>query len=245
MNPTIALFGCNPLAMEVARRLSMGHTRFIMVDNETALVDTANKEGLDALQLDYTDDDALRSVGIGSHIEGVFCLFTEDSENVFLAISARALDPKLRIVAVCQAPDAAPKLLAAGADKVVDPYEISGARVHDLIQRPEVVELLEQTLFGRQDLNVAEITIPQGTWLHGIHLSILRKVMTQNLLLLGMVDLERGNELILSTRGIDHKLDYGDVLVVIGARSEIDAFRALVERASPPRRAREGTRRPF
>ncbi len=234
MNPTIVLFGCNPLAIEVARRLAMGRSRFIMVDNDAARVGEAVKEGLDALQIDYTDDDALRSVGIGSHIEGVFCLFAEDSENVFLAISTRALDPKLRIVAVCQAPEAAAKLLAAGADKVVDPYEISGARVHDLIQRPEVVELLEQTLFGRQDLNVAEITIPQGTWLHGIHLSALRKVMTQNLLLLGMVDLERGKELILSTRGIDHRLDHGDVLVVIGARSEIDAFRALIESTSPP-----------
>jgi voltage-gated potassium channel len=200
-------------------------------------VEAAHKEGMPAREIDYTDDDALRDVGIGSHIEGVFCLFAEDSENVFLAISARALDPQLRIVAVCQAPQAAPKLLAAGADKVVDPYEISGARVHELIQRPEVVELLEQTVFGQQDLNVAEITIPHHSWLHGVHLSGLRKVMTQNVLLLGVVDLERGKDLIFSTRGIDHKLDYDDVLVVIGARSEIDSFRTLIDRASPPLRA--------
>jgi len=234
MKPGIALFGCNPMAIEVARRLSMGDSLFVMVDSDAALVDVACKEGLDARQIDYTDDEALRSVGIGSNIDGVFCLLTEDSENVFLAISARALDPRLRIVAVCQAPEAAPKLLAAGADKVVDPYEISGARVHELIQRPEVVDLLEQTVFGLQDLNVAEITIPQGTWLHGVHLSTLRKCMTQNVILLGVVDLERGKDLIFSTRGIDHKLDSNDVLVVIGARSEIDSFRALIERTSSP-----------
>jgi len=175
-----------------------------------------------------------RGVGIGSHVKGVFCLFNEDSENVFLAVSARALDPQLRIVAVCQAPEAAPKLRAAGADKVVDPYEISGARVHELIQRPEVVELLEQTVFGLQDLNVAEITIPHDSWLHGVHLSALRKVMTQNIILLGVVDLERGKDLIFSTRGIDHKLDYSDVLVVIGSRNEIDSFRELIDRKTPP-----------
>ena len=49
-----------------------------------------------------------------------------------------------------------------------------------------------------------------------------------------MVDLERGKDLIFSTRGIDHKLDYDDVLVVIGARSEIDAFRTLIDRTTPP-----------
>jgi len=234
MRPRFALFGCNPLAIEVARRLTVARTPFVMLDSDAALVEAAHKEGMLARQIDYTDDDALRDVGIGSHIEGVFCLFAEDSENVFLAISARALDPQLRIVAVCQAPQAAPKLLAAGADKVVDPYEISGARVHELIQRPEVVELLEQTVFGQQDLNIAEITIPRHSWLHGVHLSGLRKVMTQNVLLLGVVDLERGKDLIFSTRGIDHKLDYDDVLVVIGARSEIDAFRTLIDRTTPP-----------
>lgn len=234
MKPKFALFGCNPLAIEVARRLYAAQTPFVMVDCDAVLVESALKEGLVAQQIDYTDDEALRGVGIGSHIEGVFCLFTEDSENVFLAISARALDPKLRIVAVCQAPEAAPKLLAAGADKVVDPYEISGARVHELIQRPEVVELLEQTVFGLQDLNVAEITIPQDSWLHGVHLSALRKFMTQNLILLGVVDLERGKDLIFSTRGIDHRLDRNDVLVVIGARRELDAFRELIDRKTPP-----------
>ena len=234
MKAKFAVFGCNPLAIEVAWRLSLAKTPFVMVDSDAARVEAANKEGLVAELIDYTDDEALRSVGIGSHIEGMFCLFSEDSENVFLAISARALDPRLRIVAVCQAPEAAPKLLAAGADKVVDPYEISGARVHELIERPEVVDLLEQTVFGQQDLNVAEVTIPHRSWLHGVHLSALRKVMTQNLILLGVVDLERGKELILSTRGIDHKLDYDDVLVVIGARSEIDSFRILIERTTPP-----------
>jgi voltage-gated potassium channel len=234
MRPRFALFGCNPLAIEVARRLTLARTPFIMLDSDAAMVEAAQKEGMLARKIDYTDDDALRDVGIGSHIEGVFCLFAEDSENVFLALSARALDPQLRIVAVCQAPQAAPKLLAAGADKVVDPYEISGARVHELIQRPEVVELLEQTVFGMQDLNIAEITIPHHSWLHGVHLSGLRKVMKQNVLLLGVVDLERGKDLIFSTRGIDHRLDYDDVLVVIGARSEIDSFRVLIDRTTAP-----------
>lgn len=234
MRPRFALFGCNPLAIEVARCLAMAGTPFVMLDGDAARVEAAQKENLAARLIDYTDDDALRGVGIGDAIESVFCLFTEDSENVFLAISARALDPQLRIVAVCQAPEAASKLLAAGADKVVDPYEISGARVHELIQRPEVVDLLEQTVFGVQDLNVAEITIPRQSWVHGVHLSGLRKAMTQNLILLGVVDLERGRDLIFSTRGIDHKLDYEDVLVVIGARSEIDGFRELIERATSP-----------
>lgn len=117
---------------------------------------------------------------------------------------------------------------------MVDPYEISGTRVHDLIQHPEVVELLEQTVFGRQDLNVVEITIPSHSWLDGVPLSSLRRVMNQNVLLLGVVDIEHSKDLVFSTRGVDHRLDRNDVLVVIGASSGMAAFRALIERSSPP-----------
>ena len=234
MIPRFALFGCNALAIEVAWRLSMVKLAFVMLDRDPALVAQAREEGLAAEQVDYTDDDALRGVGIGAHIEGVFCMLREDSENVFLSISARALAPGLRIVAVCRSPDAASKLLAAGADKVVDPYEVSGARVHELIERPEVVELMEHTVFGLQDLNIAEVTIPIGSWLHGVRLSLLRKHMTQNVILLGVVDLERGKDMIFSARGIDHNLDYDDVLVVIGPRRDVAEFQAMVRNDSSP-----------
>jgi voltage-gated potassium channel len=234
MTPRYALFGCDPLAIEVAWRLSLARLPFVMLDSDAGRVEDARREGLVAERIDYTDDDALRGVGIGGHIEGVFCLLGEDSENVFLAISARALDPALRIVAVCQAPEAAAKLLAAGADKVVDPYEISGARVHELIERPEVVELMEHTVFGLQDLNIAEVTIPSGSWVHGVRLSELRRHMKQNVILLGVVDLERGKDLIFSTRGIDHNLDPHDVLVVIGPSGDVNNFRAMIESAAPP-----------
>ncbi len=230
----LAVFGCNALALEVARRLKQADNDFIMVDSDENLVHEARVEGLRAEHLDYTDDDALRRLGLGGDVEGVFCLLREDSENVFLAITARAIDPEARIVAICREPEASAKLLAAGADKVVDPYAISGARAYYLIARPDVVELLDETVFGQQDLNIAEITIPPGSWVHGVRLSEVRKRMTQNILLLGVVDVEQGQDMIFSTRNIDHNLDIGDILVVIGAREPVRAFRAMIRAEKAP-----------
>lgn len=224
----LALFGCNGLAMEVARRLASLDQTFVMIDNDPELVKNAREEGFSAEQLDFTDDSALRELGIGRDVDGIFCLLREDSENVFLVISARAMDPELRIVAICREPSAASKLMAAGADKVVDPYAISGARAYDLIVRPEVVELLEETVFGQQDLNIAEITLPPGSWVHGVRLSDLKPHMIQNVILLGVVAAEHGRDLIFSTRNIDHRLGAGDILVIIGAREQINAVREMV-----------------
>jgi Trk K+ transport system NAD-binding subunit len=78
MTPRYALFGCNPLAIEVAWRLSMVKQSFVLLDRDPALVALAREEGLSAEHIDYTDDDALRAVGIGGHVEGVLCLLGED-----------------------------------------------------------------------------------------------------------------------------------------------------------------------
>lgn len=235
MHGKMALFGCDALALEVARRLSDLGQSFVMIDRDDGLVRRASEDGYRAEQLDFTDDDALRQLGIGEDIEGIFCLLPEDSDNVFLTITARAMDAGLRIVAICREPEAASKLMAAGADKVVDPYAISGARAYDLIARPEVVEILEETVFGQQDLNIAEITIPRGSWVHGVRLSELKRRMVHNVLLLGIVDAERGRDLIFSTRNIDHNLDIGDVLVIIGAREQINIVREMIRSRDKPR----------
>lgn len=224
----LALFGCNTLALEVAHRLHEGRQHFIMLDSDEDLVEKAREAGFQAQRVDYTLDEALREIGLDSSIRVIFCLLREDSENVFLTITARSMKPGLKIIAICREPEAAPKLLAAGADKVVDSYAISGARAFDLIARPEVVELLEETVFGRQDLNIAEVTITRGSWVSGIRLSEVKPYMTQNILLIGVVDVERGRDLIFSTRNIDHRLDVGDVMVIIGPRQQVEAFRGMI-----------------
>ena len=58
--------------------------------------------------------------------------------------------------------------------------------------------------------------------------------MTQNILLLGVVDIEHGQDLIFSTRNIDHNLDVGDILVIIGAREQVRAFRAMIRAERAP-----------
>jgi voltage-gated potassium channel len=227
----IAIFGCNALGLEVARRLSEAAHRFIVVDIDSGVLEQARDLGFATACIDYTDDDALCSIGIRADIGVIFCMLREDSENVFLTISARALDSRLKIISVCNEQDAAGKLTAAGADKVIDPYAITGSKIHELIRRPAIVEILEHTVFGRIDLKIAEITIAKGSSLAGRRLAEVKRDLQQNLVLLGLVDPELGGELTFGTRFLDHKLDAGDVLVVIGPNSQIESFRAEAQLA--------------
>jgi voltage-gated potassium channel len=115
-------------------------------------------------------------------------------------------------------------LITAGASKVIDPYEISGQRVHELIARPYLVEMLETTVFGKH-VDIAEVEIPQDSHLSGTPLDDLQLARRYNLIVMGVVDLELGRDLIFCNNGVRHLMDAGDLLVVIGPRSEIARLR--------------------
>ncbi len=224
----IVIFGCGRQAMSVAERLRGRVQDLLVVTSDESDVSLAQSKGFSVVQIDYTDDEALRSIGIGRWVSTIFCMFPEEPQNVFLTISARALDPRLQIVSITESRAAGQKLLAAGATKVIDPYEITGKKIHELIRHPLVVETLEHTVLGQANLDLAEIEVERASPLAGRRLSELDVGRRFNLILLGVVDLELGKRLTFRTLGLDHRLDVGDMLVVIGPRDEIERFRAAL-----------------
>ena len=218
------IFGCDAMAHEVAVQLKERGIDVCLYSDDPDGVARMLSKGLDAALIDHTDDDKLRQVGIGRGVETLFCLFSDEPQNLFLTLSARALDAKLKIICVCESVTSGAKLITAGASKVIDPYEISGHRVHELIARPYLVEMLESTVFGKH-VDIAEIEIPAASSLGGTPLDDLQLARRYNLLVLGVVDLELGRDLIFTNSGVNHLIDAGDLLVVIGPRDEISRLR--------------------
>lgn len=220
----IAIFGYNPLSFELAKRLDTELHEIVFIDMDAANLDVATEQGFDTAAIDYRSDDDLREIGIGVTIDSIFCFLPEDSENVFLAISARGIDPELNIIAAVERPESADKLLAAGANKIIDPYKISARKIHQLLMKPEITNLMDHTVFGRHDLNIAEIEIPPGSCLESIKTSELRLEQRYNLILIGVIDKELGDELHFAIDSTEHMLDAGDVLVILGPARDIRAF---------------------
>jgi len=213
------------MSFELIAQLIKKRTKLIILDANPDKVALAQNNNLVAQQLDYRQDDDLIDLGIGSSIKVLFCFLEHDSENVFLTLSARSIDKDLKIISLVNHPESAEKLFAAGANKVIDPYEICSNKVYQLLTKPHLTWLLEQVVFGRADLNMAEITIPVD--------SILDKTSTQNLaihekynlFLVGVVDKELGEKLYFSVGEQDHMLDVGDILVILGAHRDIKHFK--------------------
>jgi voltage-gated potassium channel len=224
----VLVFGCNAFALEVINQLSGQDCDLVMVSSDGVCLERAAEKGCRVIETDYTDDEVLRELGIGSDVDVVFAVFDDDAKNVFLTISAKYLAPELLIIAKSQSQDSSHKLRAAGANKVIEPYEIAGRKILDIIKRPLIAETIEKVVFGQKDLRLAELEVPAGSPLDGSKLGEFGLAKQHNLILLGIVDRELGDEFIFVTGGTEHQLDAGDMLVVIGPAGEIEGFRQAI-----------------
>src|SRR5258707_13328928 len=72
-----------------------------------------------------------------------------DAENVYVTLSARELRPDLAIVPPPRTEESEPKLLRAGATRVVNPQRIGGQRIAAAALQPNVVQFLAVVMHDR------------------------------------------------------------------------------------------------
>jgi voltage-gated potassium channel len=225
----IAVFGHSSMALQAMGRLNSEYYSIIFVGNDEAEALLVAEQGFETAMIDFRNDDALKAIGIGADVDILFCFFAKDSDNVFLTISARAIDKNLLIIAIVEDPESAGKLIAAGANKIIDPYEICGRKAHQMLTKPDITTILDETVFGQHDLHIAQIDIPAGSWLENTQASALKLNEKHNLILIGVVDKELSEDLQFALGEKEYTLDAGDVLVVLGPARAIRLFKEDVE----------------
>ncbi len=225
MKKKVAVFGYNRLSFEAIQKLDLEVYQLIVLDRDKNHVDNAREAGIEAFCIDFRNDNDLIAAGIGKDIEILFCFFPSDGDNVFLILSARALDKNLNIISIVDEPESGEKLLAAGANKIIDPYEICARKIHQLIKHPDMTNILDHTVFGDHDLNMAEIKIGKDSVLKNSTISDLNLNEKYNLILIAIVNKEQGEDLYFSTEEKQHTLATNDILVVMGPSREINAFK--------------------
>ena len=221
----VLLFGCNSLVDEVAGQLILREWDITIVSQDEECIKKLDTKSINFKNIDYTDDEQLKSLGIGNNVDTIFSFFESDAKNVYLIISAKDIASDILIITLSQSPDSSDKLRAAGADKVIDPYEISGRKIFNMIKKPLISETIEHVVFGQSSINLAEVEIIADSFLDGKSLGEAQLSKNYNLILLGVVDRELGDEFIFRLSDIDHKLDSADLLVVIGAADEIERLK--------------------
>ena len=126
---------------------------FVIIDRGEDLVERAIHEGMLAVLADANSDETLRDVGIMKAAALIATLST-DADNLFLVVSARTMNPSLRISARVSEKTSEDKFRRAGAEFVFAPYDITGHRMAESLIRPHVFQFLDFTLSNKMELDV-------------------------------------------------------------------------------------------
>lgn len=204
---------------------------FVVVEQSMPILEQCQHKSacmLYYLQGDATEDDILLEAGI-ERAKGVIAALSEDKDNIFVALTARSLNPDLRIVLRLDDENNVAKAYRAGADAIVQPHMVSGMRMTSELIRPEVVRFFDETLYTEdpaKQLRFTEIPVEQ------LRLDVdpsqpLRIADVGQHTDLMVVAIRRGERYIYKPSGATelqrrHDDQPGDILVVVGTQAAVN-----------------------
>jgi voltage-gated potassium channel len=222
----IVVCGVGSTGVHIIEELQLTEHDFVGIDIDGARLAQLDEE-LPKTELMYvvgdaTDDATLHLAGI-ERARGVITALHDDKQNVFLTITARALNPTARIVAKATDDSARRKLLRAGADAVVSPYRIGGMRLVSEMIRPRVLEFLDLMVRDQeQNLRIEEIPIPDESSLVGVPLRRTEIRTATDVLVIAVRD-DEGS--YTYNPGPDTNIEQGMTLIVLATTIEVGKLR--------------------
>ncbi len=214
--------GWGRVGREVARFLSNAGQQVVVVDRDhERIADIPHASVLG----DVTEDDTLHAAGIERAGALVAALDT-DADNLFVTVSARSLRPDLPIIARARNDTSEPKLLRAGANRVVNPQRLGGDRMAAFVTQPHVVDFVDVVMHdGTLEFRLEEVKVPVNSPLDQ---ATLRSTSLH----------DRTGALVLAVRHADGRfttnpsptmpITHGDVLISVGTAAQLEALVRMV-----------------
>ncbi len=231
---SILLFGYGSHGKFIAQGLHEDGFRLKIIESNHDYYLQAKEDGfMEVEHMDVTNDSLLEVLN-PQDFEQLVCVMEDEHLNVFLTLTLRSLFKESYILSISDSIHTTKKLKMAGADKVIDLYEVSANKIYNILKRPVSTKILEGIVVDRDGITFREMLIPEG--------SFLQNMMTDDadfapygILLIGMIDEELGHSFVFITTGINHKLDAGDTLVCIGPKDKLDAFEEEIKKKEKQR----------
>jgi voltage-gated potassium channel len=207
----------------VANQFRRQNIPFIVIERDPVRLQAALEDGALAVEADASREEVLTRVGIGA-ARGLIAAVGTDAENVYAVLSARVLRPDLFIVGRAETEDAMRKLLRAGANRVISPYQIGAVQMAQTAIRPAVVDFVElATSSDNLELAMEEIPIAPKSAL--VNHSILDAGLRQRFGII-VVGIQRRDRHMDFNPAPETSILAGDRLVVLGRPESLKLLEA-------------------
>ena len=220
------LCGYGRVGTQIARLLEARNESPVVVDVDEHQIDDAIEHGLEVVRGSCTEDNVLREAGIERAATLIVSL-ASDADAISTVLSARALNPNLRIVTRANAMESEAKLKRAGADRVVNPLYQGAQRMASFAQQPDVADFLDVVVHDEEvAFELEELNIGEGSPLAGVALGDAHVRRRTGALVLAL-RLEDGS--FVSIPGPEVPLAPRTTLIAIGTTEQLRALARLVE----------------
>lgn len=209
--------GYGRVGRQVVQEFKKREVPFVVIEKGEEEIKRLLSENLLYIQGEATDDDILRQAGIETASTFVSTL-PDEAHNVYLTLTARDINKDLKIIARADFEDGEKKLKRAGANYVVSPHVLGGARIAMASLQPNVVDFIHTTTLGEGGLSIEEIVIPENCQLIGKTLVESKLKKDYGVTIIGI---KKTNQQMSIAPGPDTILDESDILVLVGPTEEL------------------------
>lgn len=210
--------GYGRIGRVLSQHLAASGIEQVVLDSNVEYSDTMDKDGALYIIGDATEEDNLLTAGI-ERAKGLVAALGSDTENVFLVLTARQLNPDLYIVARSSSAKDTKKLIAAGADKVESPYEMGAVSMAQRILRPTVTSFLNLALTSTSgDIQMEEIPVSADSELVDVMLKDSGIRQRFNLILIAV---KKDDGRMIFNPSFETRVNGGDTVIAVGERANL------------------------
>jgi voltage-gated potassium channel len=211
--------GFGRIGKVISKILHENNRPFLIIENDPNEIKAIDELGYLALNDDATSDTVLEKAHI-AQAKSLIAVTSSDADNVYIILSAKGLNPDIYILARSSGKHGAEtKLLRAGANKVISPYDIGARRMAQSIVRPTVIDFIDLTVHhGELGLRLEELLVSENATF--VNKTLQDSGIRQEHDLI-VVAIKRDKGEMLFNPNLNTEILTGDILVVLGEHANI------------------------
>jgi len=217
--------GYGRIGRVLARFLIERYIDVVVIERSQNRSAKLDEDGVLYLIGDAKDESVLEKAGI-LRAKGIITSVATDADNVFLVIIAKQLNPDLFIVARAEQNAVKKTLIAAGANKVISPYDLGARRMAHAILRPTVIRFLEMAFADDSvDIQIEEIRVKADSKMAGLALKDSK--ISENYDLMIILIRKPDDTMVFHPKG-DTTIEAEDTMVVVGSAKNIQRIERVL-----------------
>ena len=220
----IVICGYGKMGQVLSHELRLADERVVILDPDPDQTLQAQNDGFIAYCGDASDMELLRQLRLPGRVLYFVALTNDDATNLSIILSVKTIDRSITIFSRAVEKNAREKLRIAGAKEVVFPYESAAVAAYEHLGQPVAFSAIDEILHEYIEPLIEEIEISHQMPVLGMTLKDIG-IKKYRLKLLGVVRQKERNRFYFHPRKDDFVVYAEDILIVIGSREDISAFR--------------------